>query len=506
MNEFDIRKSIGTNVYDQGKILVNSCSVKKVSEPARGVEIFESEGHIVIYRNYGGRKEPLYDCDCPDRSCAHIASVMILQNSSTCEITKDDPAAIERIEGLIDNIANDVLNDEYYDEEANYYEDWEIEEYDIENNNEEIEYDYTYAICRHIVNEVKEPTNVILLFDRLHTRVDEDFEYDNGGFDKAFDLFDQHLSAAFHYATPEMVSELLSRGDRYSAPWAMRFIKELPKETYDAAYQIGKRNHVNSYAMLEEMFERGDYEDYVESSTEKDQAMLRVGNELLKEGEIERASRICSALADSDCNRCNIKEIAKLLSVIGKKEDAARFYYRLFIDRPCEEYMRSVMANDPNYTKSVMLDVAERRTRGIQGYDFDLLSFLTKNGRDGFVSELISSVGFPYEIKYGMARPDFKGACGLCESLADKGRFEESAFIARRIIGYRLEAKDSKSYEDGAKLLKFMDSRDGFEDIDIPHSVYLKNLKIDHPTMRKFWGLYNGTYQQKEDRGRQYYY
>lgn len=501
MDSYEIKTLVGVENYDKGKALFDKGCVGPLTDLGHHLSFAEimdnKDCFIVTVRSYPDGLKPMFECDCRSSKCRHVAALLLSMETDTKKI--DDLDVIAEIEKDIDNLYNDIVSDSDYDEEANMYEDWEIRKYNLVNDNDSVEYDHTYDICERIVLNVSDPVTALKLFDRLHRSFDG-FEYDNGGFEDAVKEFDDNLKVLFTYADPKLVAQILSSGSNYSGSWGEKYMKYVPKNIVEQSDKyVGEQKTLNRTG-LEIVLKNREYGTYIEKSNDKVRAYMTVIDEMRRNND-ERTPDYAKILYGmGDREYCSV-QIADTISVVGLKREAANLYSISFVKSPKTEILDKLKSISEKEFVEDTLDKAVAEHLCGKFYRMSTSICLAECGRCDKVEKFIREVDFAVEefsYRYG---PEYRGAQTLCIILLNNGYVETSARIAHDVIEYRLNRKDNKQYDDGVMLLKFLDSRKEFENIEPKHSEYLANLKQEYGTMRKFWGMYNGTWVDKKRSG-----
>ena len=496
MDGFSLQSTYGLEKYREAEEYLGKICVESVSL-GHNLILYKMGDHEVLHRDYPDGGDPSYDCDCRCGDCKHIIAVRIHEmKSNPSDPRHDDKDTILELEEMIDGIRDMVYQDPDYDEEDNYYEDWEIEKYGIETYNEDVEYDNTREVLAEIVSRIKEPDNLICLFDRLACRIGHDFEYDNGGFDRAFGEFDKEIRAAFAHARTDTVA-LVSSHDDHMCYWAHRYIEDLGKTSMDEAYRYNRDHGIITGAVVKGMLEAGDYEDYVNNSDNKGAALLDVEGRLRGKDD-DRLKRIVAGHEDAKTDYGREVGLAELFEFAGIPRKAAEIYKELYDGRPCAQYLDGIRRNEPGFDGSLRIDSLVKDAEEADGLRYSELCDLVSLGRKADVCRIVREKGARPCI--GFRKPDYGGSEGLVYALISAGCPEEAALVGRGVIESVLSSNNNRIYDFAVGFLKRMNDCEELENVSVPQSDYVGMLKLKFPRHSKFWGIYNGTYRDPNKR------
>lgn len=501
MYDYELRKLLGNDSYEEGSELVSS---GKVSDPISldyGMTAFRIDdgGRIrtVITREYGDGRPRLYDCDCTGKNCSHVAAVMIKEEQEAGEDIEDDQEVIEEIETMIDTLLEDIASDDYYDEDANYYEDWEIHKYGLENNNDEVEEHYTSRICDCICTDISEPNNAILLFHRLNAAIGKT-EYDNGGFDNALECCDGAISAAFSCVRPEVLAEVLSEDTDYRGSWAEPYLDQVPAEIMAQAMGIMENSTGPlSKTVRKLLFQEGKYERFISSREPNLNDLIDVMKELKSKGDTDSLKAFAERLDGLRADCYNWQKFAWAYRAAGMEEKALEICADLFIKDPTQDLLNEISILDKDRCQPLLAQAIERHSESMA---VSMMVLFASNGHADDVNRYIITKNAWPELTYDKRKYSLSGYLPLCRALTEHGFTETAGRIGRTIVKIRLEMKVSDSYQDAVDMMKLMDRYEEFETLNPPHSVYKRDLRESTRTMRKFWGMYDGTWVGKNSR------
>ena len=501
MDEFELRKLLGNESFDRGMKLVSSGCVKDAVDIGYGLSVIPvtcgGQKFDVVVREYANGHPHLYDCECCEKGCDHLAAAKIKNElADKCEKPRDDEEAIEDIEEMIDCLLDDIREDREYDEEANYYEEWEIRKYGLEPHNNEIEEYYTGEICARITEDVSDPDDTVILFHKLQMQIQES-EYDNGGFDSALRGYSDKISSAFRLISPETLVSVLSENRGYRSCWADEYLEYVPKEVRDLAEKaMMESSGPLSRSMRQQLLEKGAYERFLSSSSPNLDDLLKVLSELSKRGRTDEAKSFAEKLSDFDVTGYSWFKIVEGYKLAGMKEKALAICQKLFLEDPREEILRRVKELDNNSSRAMVDEAFESYKDSMTVKQMVLFA---KNGHVKEVEEYMVRKKLKPTYGPGWIRDnEFPEYVELAYIFARNDLYESAGAIAREIISTRLHIKDSNRYNDAVDMLRLMDTYGGFEHLELPHSQYKTDLRARTKTMRKFWGLYDGTWIDKE--------
>ena len=495
IDDAGLKRLFGLLSYNKSTTLLNNGAVSPPNEVHPGITVYlisdpDGAEHVVLRRCRSNGDE-LLDCDCANEGCEHIAAVLLSDlNSHTAEEATDSEL-IRELEDLIDSIVDDILDDPDYDEEANYYDDWHYGKYDLddENYNYEVEHDHTKAVLDRIIYEITEPNATILLIDRLLMRLST-MEYDNGGVYEAFDEHGSDIYTLFAETGPETIAEVLKNRDHYAQTLYRESLKHVPKETIERAYQLLDDSSELGEVALKMKFDRGDYESYIRSSSDKLDAIIRVVRKLDAEND-DSAAKYAGMLIGYD-GTSKDQRAARLLSSHGYKEEAADIYLNLFLMSHKHDDFQSMKINTSRIDTERLLDNLASTVLSHENFDNDGLETLILEGRATDVDRYIKKTGFAPSRNF--KDYDCHKILDICDALVYRGFVESAAILGRGLILLRLNVKNADRYQDAVVMLQYMDRESRFEGLDEPHSRFKLRLQEEFPKMRKFWGLYTGTW------------
>lgn len=488
MNDFELRKLLGGELYESGYPIYRNGDISRLPDPIDGVSLYRVEGSTVLVRNYDNERPALYDCDCSCGKCRHIAAVIISENYDEHEEPVDDPEDIADIRKLIESLYDDVTSDSGYDEEENYYDDWEVERYDLELNNAEVEYEYTLDICKKIKSCIREPDNMARLFTELFVSLD-DFEYDNDGFERALNEFSELITTSYTCASGEVLAQALAQGTYQSEP----FLRALSCDVLENAYAYLKKLEVRGHFGRDLLFEHGDFDEYLNANNSVHE-LMKVLDKLIADGKMDEGRRIFTDHYSPECSEGSYGKslLIPYLVRLGLDEVSSQYCYELYLEEPCEKYFIHIRCGEGSHSEEELLGYARSKYLSADVPDYDILAFLLEHDRK-FVLDEISRTGFVSQFTSYRYR-DLEPAKKLYRHLAAKKLYGAAAIIGRGVIATRIDDKDNKKYGDAVEILREMGKDKGFESVTPPHSEYLADLRNNHNRMRKFWGLYDGTW------------
>ncbi|MBO4568926.1 MAG: hypothetical protein J5674_02990 [Candidatus Methanomethylophilaceae archaeon] len=501
MDEFELRKKLGKRLFAEGREIVDGHRVEgpmRYDDSLCQYDVRELDGTCskVIVRTYEGDRDDLYDCDCSARLCRHVSAVMI--SRITGDDDDVDESAISELEGRIDSLYEDITSDPDYDEEENYWEDWEIRKYGLEQHNDVVEHDHVEEILEDIFCTVKDPVVTIDLLDRLFRSI-KGMEIDNGGTDDAIGEFRKEIEAAASYADETTVSRIVS-SNPYGEPWIFEYIGKDLGKIKEAAYRINVSNGDCNGTVRRMMLERGDYDELIACRGENVEDIVDVAKRLVSAGDIERAKLYAGKLVGKDPEH-HSEDVADLLFRTGFVDEASDIYLRLYERRKTTwrlcgglEFLDRAFMSERVQREKYLDEIVSMECNG-KDFDLGAMSFLIKYGREKDAEKTIRQTGYRYRIFF--RDPDFQGIRILCQGLKNHDLYETSASLARSVIEQVLKANDNKNYSNIVPLIRMMDEDDGFESISVPHSKYMEDLRVWAAKKSKFWGIYNGTYVEK---------
>ena len=498
MSDSDLRRIFGLQVFVEGKLIVEEGLVSPPEEVHPSIHIQsvhcrDGSSHTVLIRDYADGNT-LYDCDCGSDKCCHIVAILLSEDDeSVADGSEED--LIERIDSMIDSVTYDIVSDPDYDDDANYYEDWEINKYGLENYNDDIEYEHVNGILTKILCDIGDPDQSMMLMDKL-MRCLSSLEFDNGGADRAFSEHKSDIASLFERISLETLAKIMGNTTFNAKLVYGPHIDNISQKRLDEAYALLDEESRLCDRALEMQFEKGDYDAYIRCSFRKLDAIIRVVEHLDSIND-DSVSGYAGMLAGCDAGSRE-KTVADILSVHGYRSEAAKLYLKMFWSSHKYEYLQSYRANADDGESSKIVDDLASMTFSKDHYDVQALSTLVLDGRGADVERYICRVGFVPRRSY--RDYDCSGILGLCRLLYSKGFIESAAVLGRGLILLRLDVKDANSYQDAVDMLKYMDGESGFEGAAVPHSVFRTSLKTEYPKVRKFWGLYDGTWVDKTQR------
>ncbi len=493
IDDAGLKKAFGLQTFNAGSALAGNGAVSAPRDVYPGITVYvvsDSDGDHSVLRRLRANRVDLLDCDCSEDRCKHIVAALLSSEEKRASRSEVDPEVLEGIQNLIESIVEDIIEDPDYDEDANYYEDWELEKYGLTNDNYDVEYSHTNDAIEKVIHEIDDPDIAVLLIDDLLSNLSK-LEYDNDGVEYAFFEHESDICTLFSQATPETISKILKNRSYPAEMLYETYLEHVPKRRLDEAYLfLGDAPKLGEKG-LEMQFERGDYDAYIRSSSRTTEAIIRVIEHL----DAERSDSV-SKYAEllKECPGISTNETAaKLLSQHGYKEEAAEIYQNLFLRSHRYEYFSFMKMNSERIDAEKMLDELAEDAFSSDCFDNVALSTLIRGGRASDVDRYIKKNGFVPKRNY--RDYDCWDIPGICSAMLSRGFVESAAILGRGLIHLRLRVKDADRYGDAVEMMRFMDSEGRFEELDEPHSVFKARLKTEYPKMRKFWGLYEGTWR-----------
>ncbi len=495
IDDAGLRELFGLQAFNQGSDLASKGAVSAPRDVYPGIAVYvvsDPDGRdYTVLRRLHTNKVDLLDCDCPDKKCRHIVAVLRHPEEDSDAVEEDDPELIEELEEIIDGIADDITGDPDYDEEANYYDDW----YNADDCNHDVEYEHTVDILGRIVCEVADPDTAVILIDRLLSSLSK-MEYDNDGVDDAFSECDADICTLFTQIGPETIARILKNRSYSAQRLYKEYLSHVPRGRMDQAYPLLDDSSVLSDNALEMQFERGDYDAYIRCSSQTTDAIFRVVAHLDAERN-ESAARYAGMLAECK-DGYRMEKSALILASHGYREEAAQLYLKLFSTSHKFADFDNVKMNTAKIDTEALLDDLAGKTFAREEYDNEALKTLVLAGRASDVDRYIRKVGFA--PIHGYKYYDCRGIQTISRALIARGFGESAAILGRGLIELRLTLKDAKCYDDAVEMMKTMDEDERFEGLKEPHSAFKARMKAEYPKVRKFWGLYQGTWHRSGDR------
>lgn len=436
--------------------------------------------------------------------CRHIAAVIIKEAPEEDCPLEDDPDVIGDIENQIDCLVDDVVSDSSYDEEANYYEDWEINKYDLENNNDEVEEEYTSEICERIMDEVVDPNNAVLLLHRLHKAIRE-AEFDNGGFDNAIFGYEEKIKSAFALIGPDVLVNVLSENTSYRGSWAEKYLDQVPSDVMASAMDSMRASSgILSDTVRDMMLENGEYERYLSSGKPDLDDLVRLLTKLEGERDIESLRVYADRLGGFEASDYNWNKFVRFYRAAGMNDRALDVCMTLFVTHPSQKILDEITELDCSRRQQAV-DAAFEKYANTG--NVPMMTLFASNGYAKEINRsIIDNELWPKHDWRQSRHTAFSGYIPLCRVLVEHGYTDTAAKIGRAVIEIRLAWKDSDAYQDAVDMMKMMDGYEEFESLKLPHSRYKSELREKHRTMRKFWGLYDGTWVGKSKKRDRYYW
>ena len=494
MEESTLRELFGQDAFELGLESLDGDYVSKTECLCNGVyltRVFDGTSeHRVLRRDHPDRI--LMDCDCGSGMCPHIAAMLARDVlPTTPEPLETDETVVSDIRSRITSLEDDILEDPDYDEDADYYDDWGYDRFNGPNPNEDVEFDHAEPIIGDILHKVPDTGTALGLIDELVSAIGET-EFSDDGFLSAFSRYGRDLERLFREADVDTVAMLLRNRSCFASELYGEYIEHIPDIVLDKAYSIVLDGGIAGDIAQDMMFENGDYDGYVSNSWNMVWATMRVIGKLEEDGRMQEASKFASTLIGYR-DLPERERVADTLSRHGYGDAAAEIYLMMFKDRPEDRLVGLISHNSESVDmEGVLADLMSEVSRK-ESYSMRTLDCLARNGHADAVSRLVIDMGFRPDIGY--SGPDCSGSLGLCESLLDAGFPEASAIIGRGVITHRLKSRDSDRYQEAVDLLVFMDGSDEYAKLRENHTDFKIWLKQEYGRMRKFWGLYNGTWK-----------
>lgn len=495
MDEFELKISLGQDMFDEGMRIVDAGGVSPCVEIAEGIftfEVVDGSGlrNIVLKRVYPSKnKGDMYDCDCGSPHCVHHAAVFIFEHF-TSETVETDQSTIDRIVGRIQSLVKDIVSDPDYDMEENHWKVREIKRFYLEPHNGEVEMEHVSDVLADIFDSVTDPLVTLELLDMMCVEL-RSMEYDNGGADDALRDYEDEIGIAASYADETVVARFMSSCDELSGPWIKRYLGRKYHSLERVAYDINLRKGDNGPYMRLKMLENRDYDELIECRGGNPDDIIAVVEHLARYGDRVRAGEYALRLLDV---KDPSPKVVDTIYSVGLVREAATLYLQLFGRSERLIHLERAFESD-EVERGPYLDKVLGYCKGITEYDPQVLMFLVKYGRMDDAVKVLESVG--YRPRMLQDNIDFGGARALYHELRDKGYMDDAAKVLRYIIDSVLSANDNKNYEMIVMIIREMEADRGFENITLPHSKYMEGLRMTASKKRKFWAIYNGTYVKR---------
>ncbi len=239
------------------------------------------------------------------------------------------------------------------------------------------------------------------------------------------------------------------------------------------------------------IFEKGDYETYVEKNHGSVESIVRVIGELERKGDTERASAFARMLVGKDGGHYNMK-MSAIMSRYGLGDEASEINLRLLHKTYSQVYVDRIRDESKTVDIDAELDRIMAETASEKTFSPHVLVCLAGNGHSGDVDRYLKKVG--YSPNNDIRFMDHDSSMELCKVLEENGFPESAAIVGRGLIRLRLDAEDPDRYGDAAEMLRIMDGMESMEGLEVGHSEFRSQLQQEYPDLRKFWGLYKGTW------------
>lgn len=492
-DDYRIRKDFGIEGYERAVGLASDTDAMMTEEIHPGVYIItvrDGDSSFKVLRRDHSDRRILLDCDCGSEACAHIAAVLIRDLESIAPY-EDDEEFIEDIRERIGTFASDVLGDPDYDEDANHYDYWEIEKYGLSNDNDEVEHSHTDDILSDIIFGIGDPDTAVTLIGELLESMGG-LEYDNGGFERAFRDHDKDLKRLFSHINGDTFAALTRCRGYIASVICERYREYVQESARNDAYESLKGDDDVSEYGKRIIFERGDYEIYVEKNRGSVESIVRVIDELERNGDTERASGFAHMLVGKDGGHYNMK-MSAIMSRYGLGDEASQLNLKLLRETYSQVYVDRIKDESKTVDIDAELDRIMAEIASEETYPTHALVCLAGNGRSGDVDRYLKKVG--YSPNRDIRFMDHDSSADLCKVLEKNGFPESAAIVGRGLIRLRLDAKDPGRYGDAAEMLRIMDGMESMEGLKVGHSEFRSQLQQEYPNLRKFWGLYKGTWR-----------
>ena len=243
----------------------------------------------------------------------------------------------------------------------------------------------------------------------------------------------------------------------------------MPQRRLEEAYPLLDEESRRCDKALEMQFEKGDYDAYIRSSSNKIDAIMHVIRQL-DSVQNDLASSYAGMLigCDDDYRK---EAVAEVLSKHGFRSEAAKLYLDMFRLSHKYEHLQSYRDNADDADSSSISDDLASEIFSRDQYDVKALRTLVLDGRGADAERYICKVGFAPRRIYGVY--DLTGISAMCTLLCSRGFIEPAAVLGMGLIRMRLNIKDPDCHQDTVDMLRYMDGEavSRTRPNSIPHSI-----------------------------------
>lgn len=478
---------MGRPMYEEGSVLVREGSVSEpqdIGDDMVKTVVSERGGNryrVIIWKDRFGNPQKS-ECDCDsDGMCRHISASLITGFSPKDDIQREAELEREfkRLSEIVERLPYEI-DDIYEDEDDDFWDDDYVDP-------DELDEQATEAVTKvldDVFDTMGDDPRVIQLYDDIYYSCSEVC-------DGVHDALTSRL-ADMNSMVTSMDSDTLVDLLQFDSPsWVFHFVSDIPRDVLLAAFVTFRDDLDWNVNQRELAYQLGEYGQYISHTDEirRVDAILRCAGSAIALHREDDAVHYAEMLRDDedipDRLSGNVDDLLRKLKLEDKRTAILR---NEFMQHPSEKSLRAVM-NVCRCDRSELVAKAFKERSDGKDLDPDELAFFIDNGMiDDVVRYLDADVidgllqGYPYYDKL----------MWLFATLDFNERYESAALLARSIVR-RILDRDRWHYDLAAKLLRAMDSKSGYEHLEMqPHSEYMRSLRETDGKKRNLWKLYEG--------------
>ncbi len=459
-----LERMLGRPLYEEGLALADCVSDPvDIGDGMMKVTVSEprvKRQHAVVWRDRDGAPVK-YACGCDSEGpCRHVAAALVKifgQDAADAEARKTVEA--DRIATRISKLDTDgwIYEDDGYD----------------------VLTDQVMELCDSIFETFgySDP-RAVRLFDALYRRIG----YDHPDAEAVLDARSPMLSDVVRLMPASELARMMS-GEGVS--WLFGFASEVPRTTFEEILDE-HRDIVDDDNLAETAYVLGRYDEYISIKGNSAEGMMRCVRSAVASGREEDAARFASLLSVADISAKERREADSLLRSLGMGGLKTGTAMSEFLRRPSERTLEAAEGTE-GWSEDMLIDRAWSEMVSKRVPTPEELRFFVDMGKAEEVDEYIVDGGSSGMLTRGC---DLGEIGWLFNVLIYRGLFESAAVLGRGAVEIAL--KDWTMYGLGAQILWAMDNNRGFENVSVPHSRYMEELRRKYGSRKKFWSAFKG--------------
>lgn len=463
---------IGRENLRKAEELLSKSTIEEESDIGYGLTLVRIDDGCQLNTVILSSVRSRYCFTCGSSDCDHsyaAATYLHLQNESVCE---DDERVIARLRNEIEDLG--YLEPEY--DRKDWWDD----------NGESCD-DEVNDICEGIFSLLQEPDNIVTLFSEL---IDKCYEIeDNSMFGYPDEEWMGRAVDALDGASPETIRDCIIH---HHGHWMSDWI-----ENTDLDSLRGIVGDIRGEPSFSEIYYRlGMYDDYIDTSGYDANTRLARVVKTLSSSDPDKAKMYASRISDDGRHRYGEDEkVREALLSIGEVEKVHQKDLELFLESPSDESLEKAMSTGSE-TKDCLVKMALDRHQHEKEWHYSLMIFMIRNGMAVPARDKLRSNKYNLPLTFYKFNP--RELSSVMYALEGQGMRVDAAETAMSIIENILGRRDNKQYYDAVNVLRHFEemARDDPQ-VKIMYDGYFQKLKVERARFTKFWGIYNGTYQEK---------